>query len=57
MDAKYNIAHTSSIAVVTLHECALQFAVIPPYSPDLYSSDFFLFPNRKKLLTGKIHLK
>jgi len=25
----------------------------PPYSPDLASSDFFLFPNMKKWLGGK----
>jgi len=47
----YAPAHTCSIAVAKLHE--LRFELLPPYSPDLSPSDFFLFPNMKKWLAGK----
>ncbi|EFN83776.1 Histone-lysine N-methyltransferase SETMAR, partial [Harpegnathos saltator] len=45
--------HITSAAITELHE--LHFEVLPhiPDSPDLYPSDFFLFPDMKKWLTGK----
>jgi len=45
--------HTSVIAMAKINE--LKFELLPhaPYSPDLASSDYFLFPNLKKWLGGK----
>jgi histone-lysine N-methyltransferase SETMAR len=45
--------HTSVIAMAKIN--ALKFELLPhtPYSPDLAPSDYFLFPNLKKWLTGK----
>ncbi|KAG5322721.1 MOS1T transposase, partial [Pseudoatta argentina] len=46
-------AHSSAVATAKLIE--LHYALLPhaPYSPDLASCDFFLFPNLKKWLGGK----
>jgi histone-lysine N-methyltransferase SETMAR len=45
--------HTSVIAMAKINE--LKFELLPhaPYSPDLAPSDYFLFPNSKKWLSGK----
>ena len=36
-----------------LHELGYELLPHPPYSPDLASSDFFLFADLKRMLTGK----
>lgn len=46
-------AHTSAVAVATIHDCGFQLLPHPPYSPDLPPSDFHLFPYLKKALAGK----
>ena len=33
--------------------CGFELVDLPPYSPDLASFDYFLFPNMKKHLAGK----
>ncbi|CAK9827603.1 Mariner Mos1 transposase [Anthophora retusa] len=37
-------------------ELGYQILPHPPYSPDLAPSDYYLFPNMKKRLAGKIFL-
>ena len=46
-------AHISAIVATKLMEVGFQFVSNPPYSPDLASSDYYLFPNMKKWLAGK----
>ncbi|XP_033229927.1 histone-lysine N-methyltransferase SETMAR-like, partial [Belonocnema kinseyi] len=36
-----------------LHEISFELVPQPPYSPDLAPSDYYLFPNLKRCLTGK----
>jgi histone-lysine N-methyltransferase SETMAR len=46
-------AHTSAIATAKLFQLRYELVPHPPYSPDLAPSDFFLFPNLKKWLSGR----
>ena len=46
-------AHSSMIAQAKLHEIKFEMVPQPPYSPDLSPSDFYLFPNLKRWLTGQ----
>lgn len=46
-------AHASRIGIAALAECGFEPIRHPPYSPDLAPSDYFLFPNLKKILRGK----
>lgn len=46
-------AHTSNIAMATIHDCGFELMSHPPYSPDLAPSDYHLFPNLKKSLAGQ----
>ncbi|QQP55123.1 Putative mariner length, partial [Caligus rogercresseyi] len=45
--------HTCVVSMAIFYE--LRYELLPhlPYSPDLAPSDYFLFPNLKKWLTGK----
>ncbi|KAF7276706.1 hypothetical protein GWI33_009901 [Rhynchophorus ferrugineus] len=36
-----------------IHELGFQLLPRPPYSPDQSPSDYFLFPNLKRMLAGK----
>lgn len=45
--------HTSNIAVAAVHDCGLQMLNYPPYSPDLASSDYYVFPKMKKEIREK----
>lgn len=45
--------HTSFVVQAKLDELGFQMISQPPYSPDLAPSDFFLFPNFKRFLSGK----
>lgn len=40
--------HKSRVAMAALHTQGFRLLVHPPYSPDLSSSDFYLFHNLKK---------
>ena len=42
--------HTKALLLEQFHRDIFEH---PPYSPDLASSDFFLFPKMKEHLTGK----
>ena len=46
-------AHSSLLAQAKLYEIGFELVHQPPYSPDLAPSDFYQFPNLKRLLTGK----
>ena len=46
-------AHTSVVAMATIHDCGFKLVPHPPYSPDLAPSDFHLFPQMKKTLAGR----
>lgn len=46
-------AHSSLVAQAKLHEIGFELVPQPPESPDLAPSDFYLFPNLKRWLTGK----
>lgn len=46
-------AHSSTVVHEKLDELRYELLPHPPYSPDLAPSDFFLFPNLKKWLSGK----
>lgn len=46
-------AHTSHVAMATIHECGYELLPHPPYSPDLAPSDFHLFRHLKDFLRGK----
>lgn len=46
-------AHTSVVAMATIHDCGFNLVPHPPYSPDLAPSDFHLFPQLKKALAGR----
>jgi histone-lysine N-methyltransferase SETMAR len=45
-------AHKSVLAVRKLRDVEYELLEHPPYSPDLASSDFFLFPELKLFLAG-----
>ena len=47
-------AYTSTIATDKLFDLRYEILPHPPYSPDLNASDYFLFPNIKTWLGGKI---
>ena len=44
--------HTCAVAMAKLYEMKFELLPYPPYPPDLGPSDFFLFPNKKKV-TGR----
>lgn len=46
-------AHKSMKTMAKLHELGYELLPHPPYSPDLASSDFFLFADLKRMLSGK----
>ena len=46
-------AHKSVVAVAAVHDCDFTFLDNPPYSKDLASSDYFLFPNMKRHLSWR----
>ena len=39
--------------MAAVHDCGFELVDQPPYSPDMASSDYVLFPNLKKHLVGK----
>jgi len=45
--------HTCSRSMAKIEELKFELVDHPPYSPDLAPSDFFLFPNLKKWLSGQ----
>lgn len=45
--------HKSMNTMVKLHDLHFELLPHPPYSPDLAPSDFYLFANLKKMLSGK----
>ncbi|XP_076069212.1 histone-lysine N-methyltransferase SETMAR-like [Oratosquilla oratoria] len=47
-------AHSSQAAVVETRRCGYDILPHPPYSPDLAPSDFFLFPEMKNPLRGRL---
>ena len=49
----YGPMHTSSVAMATILDCGLEIVLYSPYSPYLVCSNFHLFPNMKKVLTGQ----
>lgn len=46
-------AHKSFLTITKLNDLKYDLLDHPPYSPDLAPSDFFLFTNLKKFLSGK----
>ena len=46
-------AHSFVVACPAARECGYEILPHPPYSPDLASSDFFLFPQLKSTLQGR----
>ena len=47
------MVHTSTIAMSKLHQLKYELVKHIPYFPDLAPSDYYLFPNFKKLLGGE----
>jgi [histone H3]-lysine36 N-dimethyltransferase SETMAR len=45
--------HTCLRSMAKIEELKFELVDHPPYSPDLAPSDFFLFPNLKKWLSGQ----
>ena len=45
--------HKSIATMEKLHKLHFELLPHPPYSPDLASSDYYLFANLKKMLPGK----
>ena len=45
--------HVSSMTVAAIRELGLEYLSHPPYSPDLTSSDYWLFGEMKRPLRGK----
>ena len=45
-------AHTSHVAMTAATECGFEIIPHPQYSPDMTSSDFYLFPKLKSHLRG-----
>ena len=48
-----SLSHTANIAQAKKHELGFESRSHPPYSPDLASSDHYLFPNLKRWLWGR----
>ena len=48
-------AHFSVVVAAKLMELRFQLVLHPPYSPDLATSDYYLFPNLKKWLAGRFY--
>jgi len=46
-------AHSSGAVAAKLMELEFQLIPHPPYSPDLFPLDYYLFPNMKKWLAGR----
>ena len=46
-------SHTSAVAIAKILELQLELLDHPPYSPDLATRDFFLFPHIKIALGGQ----
>ncbi|QQP40773.1 Putative mariner transposase [Caligus rogercresseyi] len=46
--------HTCVVSMAKFYELSYELLPHPPYSPDLAPSDYFLLPNLKKWLAGKI---
>ena len=46
--------HTSAIAVAMATQCGFELLPHPPYSPDLAPSDYYLFPQIKLSLKGRV---
>ena len=46
-------AHTAAVTLDFLATSNLQLVTHPPYSPDLATCDWFLFPSAKRQLRGK----
>jgi histone-lysine N-methyltransferase SETMAR len=46
-------AHTSQVAMAAATDCVFEILPHPPYSPDLASSDFYLFPKLINKLRGR----
>ena len=49
----YAPAHTSQVAMASGTKCSFEVLPHPLYSPDLATSDFYLFPNLKTNLHGR----
>jgi len=45
-------AHKSAMALAAVHDCGFQLVKHSPYSPDLASLDYYLFPKLKSYLSG-----
>ena len=45
--------HSSKVATQSVRDCGFELLPHPPYSPDLATSDFFLFSKLKKELRGQ----
>ena len=45
--------HKSMKSMVKLNELSFELLPRPPYSPDLATSDYWLFADEKKMLEGK----
>ncbi|GFT82754.1 histone-lysine N-methyltransferase SETMAR [Nephila pilipes] len=45
--------HKSVKTMTKIHELGFELLPHPPYSPDLYPSDYFLFSDLKRMLAGK----
>ena len=43
-------AHNDVVAIAAVRDCDFELVNHHPYSPDLTPSDYFLFPNIKKIL-------
>jgi histone-lysine N-methyltransferase SETMAR len=46
-------AHTSHVAMAAATDCGFDILPHPPYSPDLATSNFYLFPKLKTKLRGR----
>jgi [histone H3]-lysine36 N-dimethyltransferase SETMAR len=47
------LCHKSIKTTAKLHESSYELLLHSPYSPDLASTDFFLFADLKRMLAGK----
>uniref|UniRef100_A0A034WT27 Histone-lysine N-methyltransferase SETMAR n=1 Tax=Bactrocera dorsalis TaxID=27457 RepID=A0A034WT27_BACDO len=45
--------HKSTLTMAKIHELKFELLEHPPYSPDSAPSDFHLFPELKKFMSGK----
>lgn len=46
-------AHKAHKSMTKLEQLGYELVLYPPYSPDLAPSDYYLFPNMKRMLQGK----